>query len=128
VAIAELDYRASDGAVFAATHGRGMFKLQSLTGVTPPPGEIPRETALAQNFPNPFNPTTSLTFFLATRSFATLKVYDIEGRELATLFEGTAEPGEHHASWNAGGMPSGVYFARLNAGGLTQSRKMILVK
>jgi photosystem II stability/assembly factor-like uncharacterized protein len=128
VSVADLDYRASDGAVFAATHGRGMFKLQTLTGVTPPPGELPRETALAQNFPNPFNPTTSVKFTIATRSFATLKVYDIAGREIATLFEGNAEPGEHQASWNAANAPSGVYFARLTAGGVSESRKMILVK
>ena len=78
--------------------------------------------------PNPFNPSTVLSFELRDASFVTLAVYDITGREAAVLAEGWMPAGYHQAEWDASGMPSGVYFARLTSGGVNHTQKLLLVK
>ncbi len=77
-------------------------------------GNIPGEFLLAQNFPNPFNPTTEIRFDLPEAGNVSLVVYDVLGREVATLATGYREVGYHLAIWNAAGQASGVYFARFN--------------
>jgi len=88
---------------------------------------IPLDFTL-QNYPNPFNPTTALRYQLPANSFVTLKVYDGLGREIATLVNQTEGKGMHTLVWNADGYASGTYLARLTAGNVTRSVKMILVK
>jgi len=83
---------------------------------------------LLENYPNPFNPTTQISYSLAKASNVTLTIYDILGREVATLVNGKNEPGEHSVSWNALNVPSGVYFYRIVAGDFVQTKKMILLK
>ena len=89
---------------------------------------IPQSYALSQNFPNPFNPSTTIRFELPEAGHATLKVYNSLGQEVATLLDGELGAGTFQAVWNAGGMPSGTYFYRLDAGSFTQSKKLVLLK
>ena len=83
---------------------------------------------LEQNFPNPFNPSTVVSFELRVSSDMSLTIYDILGREITTLVAGRMETGIHRATFNASGLPSGIYFARLNAGTLSQTIKLLLVR
>jgi hypothetical protein len=89
---------------------------------------VPTEFGLAQNYPNPFNPTTVLSYQLAAAGHVTLAVYDLLGRQVALLVNGEVEAGVHRAEFTAAGLPSGVYIARMQAGGTSESRKMILMR
>ena len=97
---------------------------------------IPLQTRLEQNFPNPFNPTTAIRFQLSapsgvegsTVSRVTLKVYDMLGKEVATMVEQEMPAGMHSVAWNAGNLPSGAYIYRLVAGSYVESRIMQLLK
>jgi hypothetical protein len=89
---------------------------------------IPKEFALAQNYPNPFNPTTTISFSLPSKSFVLLKVFDIMGKEVATLVNEEMSAGSYSQLWNAVSMSSGIYFYRLQAGSLTEIKKLILFK
>lgn len=84
--------------------------------------------ALFQNYPNPFNPITTIRFMLHISGFTSLKVFDVIGREVATLVNGEISAGEHSVQWNASGMPSGVYFYRLQAGNYSATKKLMLIK
>ncbi|HEX7574492.1 MAG TPA: T9SS type A sorting domain-containing protein [Bacteroidota bacterium] len=88
----------------------------------------PLAYALSQNFPNPFNPSTLIRYQLAGAGPVRLTVYDILGREVATLADGMQQPGTHEARFDGGGLSSGVYFYRLQTAGFVQERKMILQK
>ncbi len=83
---------------------------------------------LLQNYPNPFNPTTTISYELPTNSIVTLKVYDILGREVATLVDGTQSPGEYSIKFDGSRFASGVYFYRLSAGNYTSIKKAVLMK
>lgn len=90
--------------------------------------EVPSSLRLLGNFPNPFNPTTEIRFELATSSRVTLKVYDLLGREVVTLVDGLVPAGAHTERFDAAGLPSGMYLARLTSGEYSQTTKMILLK
>lgn len=100
----------------------------TIVGVKETPHPIPIAFSLSQNFPNPFNPTTQIRFEIPISGFVTLKVYDILGREVATLVNEKKTPGTYEVEWNAGNVSSGVYFYRLNAGNFVETRKMILMR
>jgi hypothetical protein len=89
---------------------------------------LPAAFELQQNFPNPFNPSTEIRFSLPRSSQVTLRVYDLLGREVATLVQGPLPAGMHEVTLDASSLPSGIYFYRLNAGNLAQIRKMMLLK
>ncbi len=94
-------------------------------------GEIgvnPEEFLLSQNYPNPFNPSTVIEFSIPSTGNATLKVFDVLGREVATLVDGILEPGNHKAWFDAGDLGSGIYFYRLTFIGKNLSGKMQLNK
>ncbi len=74
---------------------------------------IPTDVALRQNFPNPFNPATTISFSLPTNAFVSLKIFDVLGREIETLINVDMNLGEHFLFWNAANFPSGSYFYRL---------------
>jgi hypothetical protein len=85
--------------------------------------------ALGQNYPNPFNPTTRIGFTVEKPGYATLKVYDILGDEIATLYAGTARPGiQYTVSFDGSAVANGAYFYRLVSGDKTSLKKMLLVK
>jgi hypothetical protein len=89
---------------------------------------LPSEPVLFQNYPNPFNPATNFGFRISKFGFVSLKVYDVLGREVATLVSEVKQPGRYSVTWDAGGMPSGVYFYRLYAGSFVDVKKMLLVR
>ena len=84
--------------------------------------------ALHQNYPNPFNPSTTFSFSLPSKSFTTLKVFDLIGREVATIVNEDLQTGNYSRQWVAQGLSSGVYFYRLQAGKYIETRKLILLK
>lgn len=83
---------------------------------------------LQANYPNPFNPNTTISYRLPTRSHVTLKVFDISGKEIAALVNGVEEPGYKSVRWDAVNMASGVYFYRLQAGDFIASKKLLLLR
>ncbi|MGB6033650.1 MAG: T9SS type A sorting domain-containing protein, partial [Bacteroidota bacterium] len=80
------------------------------------------------NYPNPFNPVTRIRFTLPGRSRVVLQVYDLLGKEVDVLVDGSMEAGSHLLEWDAAAYAGGVYYCRLSAGGRTSLRKMILLK
>ncbi len=97
------------------------------------PTLIPMEFSLSQNYPNPFNPTTQIRFSIPVTSAVELKIFDILGREVATLLKGEHNPGVYTVEWNGRnnyGAPvsSGIYIYRITAGKFVQSKKMMMVK
>jgi hypothetical protein len=91
-------------------------------------GAIPERFYLAQNYPNPFNPQTELRFGLAKAGHVTLRVFDITGREVATLLDGERAPGSYSVSFNGSHLASGLYFYTISTPEGTDSRKMMLMK
>jgi hypothetical protein len=89
---------------------------------------IPNRIKLYQNYPNPFNPETVISYQLSAVSLVILKVYDIEGREVAELVNGIRIAGGHTVKWDASNVVSGVYFYRLETGQFAETRKMILIR
>lgn len=90
--------------------------------------ELPKELRLRQNYPNPFNPSTTIEFELPEASTITLRVYDLVGREVATIIEGRFAAGTHRASWDACNQASGFYFGRIQANTTIRTIKMLLMR
>jgi hypothetical protein len=106
---------------------------QELSPATLPPlqkigASVPGSFALEQNYPNPFNPSTKITFTLAEAQVTTLKVYDVLGREVATLTNEFLEPGQHEVTWDASGVTSGVYFYQLRSGQSVETMRLVLMR
>ena len=91
-------------------------------------GGIPSSFALEQNYPNPFNPTTNIVFQVAKRSFVSLKVFDLLGREVAQLVSEEMTPGKYRATLDGTTLPSGAYFYHLQAGVNSATKKLMLIK
>ncbi len=108
------------------------FAPNVLIQVTPAEGvheePVPLSFQLSQNYPNPFNPLTIINYQLSIINFVSLKIYDLLGREVATLVEGELPAGSHRVSFDASGFSGGVYFYKLQAGSFTETRKMLLLK
>lgn len=90
--------------------------------------ELPSETTLGQNFPNPFNPTTTIRYFLSGLSQVEIEVFDMNGRKVATLVSKVQNRGWHQVAFNASNVPSGVYVYRLKSDFGVYSQKMTLIK
>jgi len=95
-------------------------------GVEPRP--LPNTFALHQNYPNPFNGSTRIAFDLPKAGPVTLRVYDLLGREVATLVDGVRVAGQHSVLFDGSRLASGIYFYRLEAGGGHEVKKMVLLK
>ena len=89
--------------------------------------DIPKEFALYQNNPNPFNPLTVIGYQLSVPGFVSLEVFDMLGREIAILVNESKEAGTHTVSWDGSNVPSGVYYYRLRVGEEHVTRKMLLL-
>ncbi len=89
---------------------------------------IPSTFALEQNYPNPFNPQTTIVYSLASKSHVLLKVYDILGKEVATLVNEIMQPGRYEVKFDGSNLSSGIYFYKIIAGKFVQTKKMILMK
>ena len=90
--------------------------------------EVPVGFVLAQNYPNPFNPSTSIRFNLLQAGHATLTVYDLFGRAVATLVDGVKPAGSYQVAFDAHGLASGFYVYRLHAGSFSETKIMTLLK
>ena len=89
---------------------------------------IPDSYKLAQNYPNPFNPTTKISFSLPKSGLVTLKIYDMVGKEVATLVNEVRNTGTYEVQFNASNLSSGAYFYRLETSGFVDTKKMMLIK
>jgi photosystem II stability/assembly factor-like uncharacterized protein len=89
---------------------------------------IPGKYSLSQNYPNPFNPSTNIKYQIINNKLVTLKIYDILGKEIATLINEKQTPGYYEINWDASGYPSGIYFYRLTTGDFSETKKMFLIK
>jgi hypothetical protein len=88
----------------------------------------PAQFLLLQNYPNPFNPNTNIKYQIPGANHVTLKVYDVLGREVATLVKEVKQPGTYTAQWDASGVASGVYLYRLQAGSFVETKKLLLLR
>ncbi len=89
---------------------------------------IPENYLLSQNYPNPFNPSTQIEFSVPVESNVSIVVYDLVGREVATLVNEKMLSGNYSLTWNAAGLPSGVYFYRMQSQNYVEVKKMIMLK
>jgi len=89
---------------------------------------LPADYALHPSWPNPFNPTTMIRYDVRKTGHISLSVFDLLGREVTTLVQGTVPAGSYSVAWDATDLPSGIYFCRMEAAGFAQTRKMVLVK
>ncbi len=100
----------------------------STVGVNPMNSELPDGFSLHQNFPNPFNPSTSITYRIKTSGLVSLKVFDLLGKEVAELVSEFQIPGTYSIDFDAGKLNSGVYFYRLQSGDYEDTKRMVLLK
>lgn len=126
---------ANNGYVSLVTGSESQQKIFVTTGNPSETGtsnevdsETPNQFSLHQNYPNPFNPSTIISYQLTGNSEVSLKVFDMLGREVATLVNERKTAGEHEVTFDAFGLPSGVYIYQLKAEEFQQTRKMVLVK
>jgi hypothetical protein len=89
---------------------------------------VPVQFGLSQNYPNPFNPSTTIEFDIARPSRVRLVVFDVLGKVVARLVDGARDPGRYSVRFDGSGIPSGVYFCRLDADGFSQVRKLMVLK
>jgi hypothetical protein len=138
----------NDSNIFVGSDFSGMWHYplsQLITGVTNVKSKIPQGFELKQNYPNPFssrggsayggNPSTIISYQLPMISlptgqagFVTLKVYDVLGREVKILVNEYQTAGTHSLTFNANGLPSGIYFYRISAGSYSDTKKLVLLK
>ena len=100
----------------------------STVSIDPVSTIIPDAFSLSQNYPNPFNPTTKISFDIPKQGFVTLKVYDVLGKEVATLVNDVTKSGSYEVSFDASKFASGVYFYTLQTDGFVQTKRMMLIK
>jgi hypothetical protein len=105
-----------------------MVKLSNLTAIEETKGSVPTGYILNQNYPNPFNPTTTISYSLPKSSFVDLRIYDLLGRNVATLVQNEQSAGTHLAVFDAKGLASGVYVYTLKAGDFTATKSLVLIK
>jgi len=99
----------------------------SATGVEKLQG-VPKKIELGQNYPNPFNPTTQINYSVPQKGFVSLKVFNMLGQEVATLFNGVQNAGNYVATFSGAGLASGVYLYQLQSDGVSITKKFILIK
>jgi N-acetylneuraminic acid mutarotase len=99
-----------------------------LIGITSQDNKIPERFELYQNYPNPFNPFTRIVYWLPKLTYVSVKVYDVLGREIATLVSDYRPAGKYQVQFDSGGLSSGIYICVLECEGVTLSRKMALIK
>lgn len=103
-----------------------LFRTTPLTALSET--TMPLQFTLSQNYPNPFNPSTKFEFQIPSGGFVTLRIFDILGREAATVIQEELQAGLHRVDWQAVGLPSGVYLYRLEAGQWMETKKLVLLR
>ena len=107
-----------NGDALHISHSKGSYNYQS----------GPHSFELSKLYPNPFNPSTEISFSLPVDGHVQLAAYDVRGQEVDVIFEGAQSVGSHSYTWNASNLPSGVYYIRLQAGDLVTSQKALHIK
>jgi len=107
---------------------KASIKSSPQTEVQQTGSEIPLAFNLNQNYPNPFNPSTKIDFQISMKEHVTLKIYDMLGREIATLVDEQKPAGKYSIRFDAGTLADGVYFYRIIAGNFVGTKKLILLK
>jgi hypothetical protein len=102
--------------------------VPSLIFVHPISHQVPKGFRLMQNYPNPFNPTTKINFDISKSAFASIKIYDILGREVETLVNQQLKPGTYEADFDGSKFTSGIYFYVMKTESFSETRKMVLIK
>jgi photosystem II stability/assembly factor-like uncharacterized protein len=124
-----VDMIVSHGRMWAARlDGLWSFEIGYWTGIDDPAEFLPETALLAQNYPNPFNPVTTISYRLSERSHVTLTVYDLLGKEVATLVTEDQQPGSYEVTFDGSGFASGVYVYRLKTGAFQQAKRFVLAK
>jgi hypothetical protein len=104
------------------------LKYSQVVSVNPILNSVPVKYDLLQNYPNPFNPSTVITYTIPERSFVTLKISDLTGKEISKLINKEKDPGKYSVEFNSTGLSSGIYLYSLSTPAFTKTRKMILIK
>lgn len=117
----------------AGTDGKALGDLnwypeQLISGVQQMPNSVPTKFDLSQNYPNPFNPTTTIAYSIPRGTFVSLKVFNVLGQEVATLYNGFQKAGSYKVDFDASKLSSGVYLYRLQSNSYAETKKMILMK
>lgn len=129
-----LDYNSAANKLRIGTHGRGVYEISNLTGVSSITSEIPDGFSLQQNYPNPFNPVTTIKYKITERANVTLKIYNILGKAVETIIEEVQGPGTYESHFNASNLSSGVYYYKISvstengSNSFSDTKKMILMK
>jgi plastocyanin len=105
----------------------GIIRVNSSTGVKDNVSQ-PDRFLVEQNYPNPFNPTTTIRYTIPQNGLVTVKVFNILGKELATVVHGVESAGSHEIQFDAANLTSGIYFYRIQNGNFTQTKKMLVLK
>ena len=117
--------------LFAGTYS-GMWEVPTsqmiIDAVNNDKNQIPTSYVLEQNYPNPFNPNTTITFSLPSKSYVRLKVFDLIGREIASIVDEELSAGTYLRQWTAINISSGIYFYRLQSGSFSETKKMVLLR
>jgi hypothetical protein len=100
----------------------------TVTGIGTQLSLIPEKYELSQNYPNPFNPTTKISYSIPKAGIVTMKIFDVTGREVASLVNELMQPGAYTVDFNASAFASGVYFYRLEAQDFIDTKRMVLLK
>ena len=124
-----LDYNQTANKVRIGTHGRGVYEITGLvTGIVNINNQTPEKYTLSQNYPNPFNPTTLIRFSILGNENVKLKVYNLLGKEIATLVNKNLNAGTYDINFDGSKLSSGVYIYKIETDNFTDSKKMILKK
>ena len=110
----------------ADINGDALYLTHSRSGQNYQSG--PHRFEISTLYPNPFNPSTEVSFSLPMDNHVRLSAYDVRGKEVDVIFEGAQSVGQHSYTWNASNLPSGVYYIRLQSGELVTSQKALLIK
>jgi hypothetical protein len=130
-----VDHTVAAGATYSYTlvsvdvnGSRTELATRTVTTEAAPAPAVITEYALHQNYPNPFNPTTSIAVDLVEAGYASLKVYNLTGQEVATIVKGNLSAGRHLVTFDARNLPSGLYLYKLDVNGFSAEKKMLLMK
>ena len=108
--------------------GSAEFQIVFVTSVDPEEHVAPAEFGIAQNYPNPFNPSTRIEYSVANAGYVTIRVFNLLGQEVGTLVDGVQNAGTRSVVFDAKGLPSGIYFCRMEQAGQVQTRRMVLMR
>ena len=124
------DFISSGNNIYTAT-SQGIWRRpisELILGVHQSRSEVPTIFSLSQNYPNPFNPTTNIAFTIPLKSFVTLKIFDVLGREAATIVSEELSAGAYTRQWNAKSVSSGIYFYSLVTDSFKETKKLVLLR